>query len=257
MPSNVTTAVVFIVSTIAQLYLFVLLLRLLLPWFGADFRNPIAQAILKLTSPVVVPLRRIVPPVGWLDTATVLVAFIVQYITILLVLLIIGQTESFADIALTSLVNLVLLTLRLLTFAIVIRVILSWIAPAGYNPAMAIIQTLTDRILRPFRRIIPPMGGLDLSPLFAIIILMAGNDCRGRVQAITVLDAELATCTRPQGDDVILSVRVSSRAKHNQVTGVSHGYLQVRTTAAPADGKSQQGGCQTHCEISWCSRFPH
>ena len=89
MPSNVTSAVVFIVSTIAQLYLFVLLLRLLLPWFGADFRNPIAQAILKLTSPVVVPLRRIVPPVGRLDTATVLVAFIIQYITILMVLLII------------------------------------------------------------------------------------------------------------------------------------------------------------------------
>jgi YggT family protein len=175
MPSNVTTAVVFIVSTIAQLYLFVLLLRLLLPWFGADFRNPIAQAILKLTSPVVVPLRRIVPPVGRLDTATVLVAFIIQYITILMVLLIIGRTESFADIALTSLVNLVLLTLRLLTFAIVIRVILSWIAPAGHNPAIAIIQTLTDRILRPFRRIIPPMGGLDLSPMFAIILLMAAT----------------------------------------------------------------------------------
>jgi len=67
----------------------------------------------------------------------------------------------------------VLLTLRLFTFAIFIRVILSWISPGGYNPAIAIIQTLTDRILRPFRRIIPPMGGLDLSPMFAIIILMA------------------------------------------------------------------------------------
>lgn len=173
MPSNVTTAIVFIVSTIAQLYLFVLLLRLLLPWFGVDFRNPITQAILKLTSPVVVPLRRIVPPVGRLDTATVLVAFIIQYVTILVVLLIMGRTAGFADIALTSLVNLVLLTLRLLTFAIVIRVILSWISPGGYNPAIALIQTLTDRILRPFQRILPPMGGLDLSPMFAIILLMA------------------------------------------------------------------------------------
>lgn len=175
MPTNVTSAVVFIVSTIAQLYLFVLLLRLLLPWFGADFRNPIAQAILKLTSPVVVPLRRIVPPVGRLDTATVLVAFIIQYIAIIVVLLIMGRTAGFADIAITSLVNLVLLTLRLFIFAIVIRVILSWIAPGGYNPAMAIIQTLTDRILRPFRRILPPMGGLDLSPMFAIILLMAAT----------------------------------------------------------------------------------
>ena len=174
MPSNVTAAIVFIINTLAQLYLFVLLLRLWLPWLGADFRNPIAQAILKLTSPVVIPLRRIVPPVGRLDTATVLVAFIIQYLTIVVLLLILGRSEGIAAIAVTSLVNLVLLSLRLFVFAIIVRVILSWIAPAGgYNPALAIIHTLTDRILRPFRRIIPPMGGLDLSPLFAIILLMA------------------------------------------------------------------------------------
>lgn len=173
MPANVTNEIVFIVNTLAQLYLFVMLLRLWLPWFGADFRNPIAQAILKLTSPVVVPVRRIVPPVGKLDTATVLVAFIIQYLTIVILLMIMGHSAGFAAIAITTLVNLVLLSLRLFTFAIIVRVILSWIAPAGYNPALAIIHTLTDRILRPFQRIIPPLGGLDLSPLFAIVLLMA------------------------------------------------------------------------------------
>ena len=173
MPANVTNAIVFIVDTLAQLYLFLLLLRLWLPWLGADFRNPIAQAILKLTSPVVVPIRRIVPPIGKLDTATVLVAFIIQYITIVVVLMILGASAGFAPIALTALVNLVLLSLRLFTFAIIVRVVLSWIAPAGYNPALAIIHTLTERILQPFRRVIPPLGGLDLSPLFAIIALMA------------------------------------------------------------------------------------
>ncbi len=173
MPDNVINAIVFIVNTLAQLYLFVLLLRFWLPWLGADFRNPIAQAILKLTSPVVVPVRRIVPPVGRLDTATVLVAFIIQYLTIVVLLMIMGHSAGFAPIAITTLVNLVLLSLRLFTFAIIVRVILSWIAPTGYNPALAIIQTLTDRILQPFRRVIPPLGGLDLSPLFAIILLMA------------------------------------------------------------------------------------
>jgi YggT family protein len=175
MPSNVSSAIVFIVNSLAQLYLFVLLLRLWMPWMGADFRNPIAQAILKLTSPVVIPVRRIVPPIGRLDTATVLVAFIIQYITILLVLLILGSTAGFAAIAVTAIVNLALLTLRLFVFAIIIRVILSWIAPGGYNPAIAIIHSMTDRILQPFRRAIPPMGGLDLSPLFAIILLMAAT----------------------------------------------------------------------------------
>lgn len=175
MPANLTAALVFIVNAIAQLYLFVLLLRLLLPWLGADFRNPIAQAILKVTSPVVVPLRRIIPPVGRIDTATILVAFIVQYITIVVLLMIMGILElaTFASIAITTVVNLLILVLNLFVFAIIIRVILSWISPGGYNPAIAIIHSLTDRILLPFRRIIPPLGGLDLSPLFAIILLSA------------------------------------------------------------------------------------
>ena len=173
MPPNVINAIVFIVNTLAQLYLFVLLLRLWLPWLGADFRNPIAQAILKLTSPVIVPVRRMVPPVGRLDTATVLVAFIIQYVTILLLLLILGTSSDFLSIAVTATVNLVLLSLRLFIFAIIIRVILSWVSPGGYNPALALIYSMTDRILQPIRRIIPPLGGLDLSPLFAIILLAA------------------------------------------------------------------------------------
>lgn len=173
MPSSFIQAIVFIINTLTQLYLFVLLLRLLLPYLGADFRNPIAQAILKLTSPLVIPLRRIIPPIGRIDTATVVVAFAIQYLSIVIQLLIMGESAPIAAIAVTSAVNLVLLTLRLFVFAIFIRVILSWIAPQGYNPALAIIYTLTDRILRPFQRVIPPMGGLDLSPLFAIILLMA------------------------------------------------------------------------------------
>jgi len=175
MPSTVTSAVVFIVNSLAQLYLLVLLLRLLLPWLGADFRNPIVQAILKLTSPVVVPLRRIIPPVGRLDTATVLVAIIVQYLTIVVLLMITGTIgqAGFVPIAITTVVDLVILVLNLFVFAILIRVVLSWISPGGYNPAVAIINTLTDPVLRPFRRIIPTLGGLDLSPLFAMILLTA------------------------------------------------------------------------------------
>ncbi|MDH3619716.1 MAG: YggT family protein [Gammaproteobacteria bacterium] len=173
MPSNITAALVFILNTVAQLYLFVLLLRLVLPWVGADFRNPIAQGIMKITSPVVVPLRRVIPPFGRVDTATVLVAYIIQYLLILLILLIYGQRAGFLDIAVTAVVDLVLLTLRLFVFAIVIRVILSWISPGTYNPATALIHSLTDRVLRPFRRFIPPLGGLDLSPLAAIILITA------------------------------------------------------------------------------------
>ena len=91
MPANVTTAIVFIVNAITSLYLLVLLLRFWMPLLGADFRNPLAQGILRLTSPLVIPLRRILPAVGRIDTATVLVAFVIQYVTLLVLLLIIGQ----------------------------------------------------------------------------------------------------------------------------------------------------------------------
>lgn len=175
MPSNISSAIVFVINALTSLYLLVLLLRFWLPWLRADFRNPLAQGILKLTSPLVVPLRRIVPPVGRLDTATVLVAFIIQYLTVLLLLLILGQSAGIAPIALTSVVKLVVLSINLFVYAIFIRIILSWLAQGAYNPATAIITTLTEPVLRPFRRIVPPLGGFDISPIFAIILLLAAT----------------------------------------------------------------------------------
>ncbi|MDH3409349.1 MAG: YggT family protein [Gammaproteobacteria bacterium] len=166
-------ALVFIINTIAQLYLLVMLLRLWLPWFRADFRNPIAQGILRLTSPLVIPVRRVIPPIGRLDTATVIVAFALQYLTVLVILTIKGISAGILPIALTSLIDLVLLSLRLFTFAIFIHIILSWIAPGTYNPATAFIAMLVEPVLRPFRNLIPSIGGLDISPIFAIIGLQA------------------------------------------------------------------------------------
>lgn len=175
MPSNITSAIVFIVNAITSLYLLVLLLRFWLPWLQADFRNPLAQGILRLTSPIVIPVRRIVPSFGRLDTATILVCFVIQYLTILLLLLIIGQAADFLTIAITTIVKLIVLSINLFVYAIFIRVILSWISPGGYNPATAIITTLTEPVLRPFRRLLPPMGGFDLSPILAIILLLAAT----------------------------------------------------------------------------------
>ncbi|MDH3266942.1 MAG: YggT family protein [Gammaproteobacteria bacterium] len=175
MPSNVTSAIVFIVNAVTSLYLLVLLLRFWMPFLQADFRNPLAQGILRLTSPLVVPVRRIVPPLGRLDTATVLAAFVIQYITVFLLLLIVGQTAGFVPIAVTAVVKLVVLSINLFVYAIFIRVILSWVAQGAYNPATAIIATLTEPVLRPFRRLLPPMGGFDLSPIIAIILLLAAT----------------------------------------------------------------------------------
>lgn len=168
-----TQAIYFIVKTLAQLYLLLLLLRFWLPWLRADFRNPVAQGILRFTSPLIVPLRRFVPSIRRLDTATVLVAFVIQFLTLLLLLAITDRLVDPLRVAVTAVVELVILSLNLFFFAILIRVILSWVAPNNYNPITALLTTLSEPVLRPFRRTIPTIGGLDISPVFALVLIQA------------------------------------------------------------------------------------
>lgn len=168
-----TQALYFIVKTLAQLFLLLLLLRFWLPLLRADFRNPVAQGILRFTSPLVVPLRRILPSIGRVDTATVLVAFVVQFVVVVVLLAITNRMAGPLPIAVVSVIELAILSLNLFFFVILIRVILSWVAPGNYNPVTALIATLSEPILRPFRRLIPSIGGLDVSPIFAIVLLQA------------------------------------------------------------------------------------
>ena len=180
MPRNLPQALHYIIDALTSLYIFVLLLRIWLPLLRADFRNPLAKAVLRLTSPLVVPMRRVLPSFGRLDTATVLVAFVIQYAAILLIMfiyaaLLSNPLPSSGLIALTSMVKLISLSVNLFVFAIIIRVVLSWISPGLHNPATALVSTLTEPVLRPIRRLLPPMGGFDLSPMLTIIGLYALN----------------------------------------------------------------------------------
>ena len=167
------SALIYVINALSMLVIFVFLLRFWLPWFGADFRNPIAQGILRATSPVINPLRRIVPSIRRIDTATLLVLFIVQAGTQVLIYSLYGTPITAKLVVLSAIVNLLHQSLRLFTFAIIIRIVLSWIAPQTHNPAIALITSMTDPILRPFRRYIPAIGGFDISPIFAIIALGA------------------------------------------------------------------------------------
>jgi YggT family protein len=166
-------ALYFIVKTLTQLFLLLLLLRFWLPWLRADFRNPVAQGILRITSPLIVPLRRLLPSIGRLDTATILLAFVVQFLAVVLLLAIMNRMADPFTIAVVSLIELTILSLNLFFFVILIRIILSWVSPNNYNPITALLTTISEPILRPFRRLIPPIGGLDISPIFAIVLLQA------------------------------------------------------------------------------------
>lgn len=167
-------AIVFILRTLVDLYILTFALRLLLQWAAVDKRNPLVQFILRVTNPLVIPLRRVVPPIGRIDTATVLVLIGLQVVITALLVRIgcVGEPEILPILGL-ALLNLVKLALGIFTWSILIYVVLSWVSPGGYNPGAALVAAVVEPLLAPFRRLIPPIGGLDLSPLFALIAIQA------------------------------------------------------------------------------------
>lgn len=164
-------AVVTLVATLFNLYLMVIMLRLWLQWVRADFYNPFSQFTVKVTQPVIGPLRRIIPSVGSFDTATLVFAFIVMVAKIIaLTLIVYGGIPSVVDILLRAVFSLGLEALWLVFWVLVIRALLSWVSQ-GNNPIELVLHQLSEPLTRPIRRIIPPIGGLDLSVLIFVILL--------------------------------------------------------------------------------------
>lgn len=169
-------ALIFIVRTLLQLLLVtVFLLRVLLPLVRADSRNQLSQAVIRLTNPLVLPLRRILPPIGKIDTASIVALLIVQFAATAVLWLLGAYPFVFTlgQFTYIALLTLVLTILQFYTFAILLYVLLSWIAPGTYSPAAMILSSLCEPILRPVRRVIPAIAGIDLSALFVIIGLQA------------------------------------------------------------------------------------
>ncbi|MFQ5608789.1 MAG: YggT family protein [Woeseiaceae bacterium] len=166
-------AMIFIVDSLVKLYLLIVLVRLMLPWMGVSFQNPLTQAVLKATSPLVIPIRRILPPIGKLDAATLIVAFGLQYLLNWLVAAVYRSNVNIPILAAMSAFDLLQLLITMYMFSIIIRIIISWVAPHSYNPAVGMLIAFTDPVLRPFRRMIPAFGPFDLSPLFAMLALGA------------------------------------------------------------------------------------
>lgn len=162
----------YLVDTLLTLYLYVLILRFVMQLTRADFRNPMANAVLIVTNPIIMPLRKIFPPVGKVDSASVLAIVLVAAGTIAVLALIEGR--GMLDPVNWLVATVLMLVRAFIMFfmgAIFIFALLSWVVPAGYNPAMALLATICEPILRPFRRLIPPIGALDLSALWALLAL--------------------------------------------------------------------------------------
>jgi len=168
-------AIIYIVQAVLQ-YLLVsaFLLRFVLPLARANMRNPLAQAVLRVTNPLVMPLRRVLPPIGRVDTASVVALLLVQIATTALILLLSGfDPTDLASLARRAGFDLLETTLQLYWFAMFIYVLLSWVAPAAYSPATDVLSSFCEPPLRLMRRVIPPIAQLDLSPVFVLIAITA------------------------------------------------------------------------------------
>jgi YggT family protein len=165
-------APIFLVQTLLGLYITILLIRFLLQLTQADFYNPISQALVKITQPVVSPLQKLVPSIGRISLPTLIVAIVIQAILIALVFMLSGFGWPAPIHALIwSVIGLASQLLDILFYAILAGIIISWVAPKSYHPGVLLVQQITEPFMAPVRRLLPTPGGLDFSPIVVFILI--------------------------------------------------------------------------------------
>ena len=168
-------ALIFLVNTVFGLFVVALLLRFYLQWARAPVRNPLSMFLQALTDFMVRPARRLIPGLWGLDLATLALAWLVQLVEVLLVLQIKGYGlgpaagQAFAASALLALVLLVKIGLYIVAVAVIVQVVLSWLGP--HSPLMPLANSMTRPFLRVIQRRVPPIGNVDLSPLFVLVAI--------------------------------------------------------------------------------------
>jgi YggT family protein len=161
----------FLIDTIIGLYMLAVMLRFLLQWVHADFYNPISQFLVTVTNPPLKFLRKFIPGLFGIDLASIILLVALAVVKIYLIYAISGMTPRITGVLLLAVGEVVQLGVYVFIFSMLIRVILSWIQPGGYNPILGLINQLTEPLMAPARRIIPAFGGLDISPMLVFIFL--------------------------------------------------------------------------------------
>jgi YggT family protein len=170
-------ALAYVVQTIFDVVCFLFIARLLLQACRADFYNPISQGIVKATDPFLRPLRLVIPGFRNFDTSAFVAAWVFEIIGLMLVLAVKSQyLPGAVPLIAVGLYQLLRLVLSIYFFAIIIVIVLSFIAPGTYHPAAVLLHQVTEPVLAPARRLIPPLGGLDLSPIVVFMVLNVVRD---------------------------------------------------------------------------------
>ena len=168
--SPLSNAGVFLISTIFGLYILAIMLRFILQLVRADFYNPLSRFIVKITNPLLKPLRRFIPGFAGIDMASVTVMLFLQMLEIFIITLLRNfPSPDIFGLALYAFIELITLGFYVFLFSIFILALLSWINPGQYNPINNLLHQISEPVLRPARRILPPMSGMDLSPMLAMV----------------------------------------------------------------------------------------
>lgn len=169
--SYLTNPIILLIDTFSSLYILAVLLRFLMQWNGTSFYNPVAQMLLRVTHPPLRFLRRFVPPIGRIDTSSLLLVWLLQMLANFAILLLKGVDVKFGALAVLSCADLLALFINIYIFAVFARALISWLSPGNYSPAAAILESLTDPVLVLARRVVPDLAGIDWSPLVVILFL--------------------------------------------------------------------------------------
>ncbi len=161
----------FLVDTLFSAYIGAVLIRFLLASVRANFYNPLSQFLVKITNPVLVPLRRMIPAIGKVDTAAIVLALGLTIVKVFLMVGIKGIGVDFISVFVYAVLELVRNIIHIYIFAMIVQAVMSWVGNSYGNPLADLLYSLTDPLLRPIRNVIPPIGMVDLSPMIAILLL--------------------------------------------------------------------------------------
>jgi YggT family protein len=163
---------IFIIQSLGTLYVSLVLLRFLLQLVRADYYNPISKALVKATNPLLVPLRKIIPGFAGMDLAALVLALLLQAVLIQVVVLLAGAGfVNILSLLIWAFFGLLGLTLSVYYYGMFVIIIASWVAPHSHNPALNLLQQLIEPVVAPFRKILPPLGVIDLSPMIFLMVL--------------------------------------------------------------------------------------
>ena|SRR3990167_6757664 len=167
--SGIHDGFIFLVTTIVDLYLFILVIRVVLAFAGANYYDPITQFVVRCTDFIIKPLRRIIPNVRGIEIATVTLIIVLEFIKFTIIAVLSYNAINLLGVLIIALADTLKLFLQTYFFAIFIQAILSWVQPG--SPVNVLLYRVTAPIMRPIQRLVPSIGGMDISPILAMILL--------------------------------------------------------------------------------------